>query len=304
MLVHFRAIFLLIRLRTRHLNVALYLTGAGGSGIWYQCGVALAARILRVRLVYHHHSFSYLHEQQRAMRALVTLAGAPALHVTLCPDMEARLLLLYPGVRRSAVCSNMALLPLQPPSESSQPHPNIRLGHVSNLSVEKGLSVVLGAHAATKAHGQMTQLHIAGPLANARSRGLLEDALSRNVDGSLVYHGSLTRDEIKVFFQGIDIFLFPSAYRHEAEPLVVLEALAAGVPVLAFAVGCLASTFSNSRWLVTTGESYEAQLNKLLDELERESPLDREGWLRAAAADQRARFGPSDMEVIWGGLGV
>ena len=45
--------------------------------------------------------------------------------------------------------------------------------------------------------------------------------------------------EVAGLLSTIDTFLFPSEYRHEAAPLVVVEALAAGARVIASNIGCI-----------------------------------------------------------------
>ena len=41
------------------------------------------------------------------------------------------------------------------------------------------------------------------------------------------------------FYQSIDILIFPSLYFNEAEPVVLLEAISRGIPVVAYAVGSI-----------------------------------------------------------------
>ena len=56
---------------------------------------------------------------------------------------------------------------------------------------------------------------------------------------NLEYAGPVYGADKESFYASIDLFIFPTRYRHEAEPLVVLEALAHGRPVIAFGRGCI-----------------------------------------------------------------
>jgi glycosyltransferase involved in cell wall biosynthesis len=47
------------------------------------------------------------------------------------------------------------------------------------------------------------------------------------------------------FYESIDLLVFPTVYVHESEPLVILEALAHGVPVVTTRRGCIASALAD-----------------------------------------------------------
>jgi len=223
----------------------LYIGGSGGTGLWYQVVLIAVARAFRWRVVFHHHSYAYLRRHSAAMSALTTLAGERSLHVVLCPDMEKLLVGRYPQACNTLVVSNALFVQQVDDSRQDARARPLRLAHVSNLSMEKGFDVVLNTFERCLRAGHDVELHLAGPLAGPAEEKLLEQTLRRFAD-RIVYPGPIANDQVGDFMARADLFLFPSRYKNEAEPLVVLEAMASGLPSLTYDVGC-------SRSLATPG---------------------------------------------------
>jgi glycosyltransferase involved in cell wall biosynthesis len=71
------------------------------------------------------------------------------------------------------------------------------------------------------------------------------------------------------FLAQVDVFLFPSRYRHEAQPLVILEAQAAGARVVATNVGCVSSMLRSADVATTSGR-FSAEVEHLVRALLRD----------------------------------
>ena len=142
----------------------------------------------------------------------------------------------YEGVREVLVVHNASVIDATIRYERQSTNPQrLRLGLLSNLSREKGLDVALATLRATRAAGVDTSLTLAGPLADQGDFAMIEEAKAEFAE-DLKTTGQLSGAAKQKFFSEIDIFLFPSRYRFEAQPLVVLEALAAGcIPVVSHA---------------------------------------------------------------------
>ena len=237
LLAHVRAAWLTTRVPA---GSAVYLGGAGGLGLWYQLAVVAAARLRRLKVVFHHHSSQYLSERSTAMSLMSRLAGPHAVHVTLSTTMSRRLKQLYPSAGQTLQLSNAAFVDAGRPvtARPADNAPTLVVGHLSNLSRAKGLDEVLAAYGALHAGGVDVNLLLAGPVADAMDRRLVEHAVEASL-GRITWVGALLPDEVPGFLAQLDVFLFPSRYRHEAEPLVVLEAASVGVPTVAFDVGSL-----------------------------------------------------------------
>lgn len=252
---HLRAMGLLIRHRRR--LSAVYFGGAGGLGIWYQLAVLATARLLGVSAVFHHHSYAYLNDPQRSMRLLTQVGGARCTHVVLCTGMADALRATYPTATNVRVCSNAGLLA---PAEALRPRRDsgpLVLGHLGNLVVEKGLPLVLDTLRKARAEGVDARLLLGGPVRSADAEDLLRAA--RTEFGTALEHlGPVPPAEVDEFYRRLDLFVFPSTFVHEAEPLVVMEAARCGVPSVAFAVGCVPALVPRADLLVPVGDDFAA----------------------------------------------
>jgi glycosyltransferase involved in cell wall biosynthesis len=107
---------------------------------------------------------------------------------------------------------------------------------LSNLSAEKGLSDFLSFVKQAERQALPIVGVLAGPVACGTDQTALKEALSC-FPGRLQYRGLLYGPAKTSFFDDIDVFLLPT--RSESFGLVIVEALAHGVPVIAFARGCI-----------------------------------------------------------------
>ncbi len=254
-LAHARAVLLIVN--ERNSARLLYVGGAGGAGLWYQFFVVAAASMFGYRIFFHHHSFSYIRDPRLVMYLIARLPLHGGSHIFLTDGMASSFLGRYKCSQEVEVFTNSTFLhfrsdvtPRTPPARGE-----IVLGHLSNLSFEKGLGVVLETIGEVRRAGINARLDLAGPLADAEAREVLEATLRHN-DTAVRYIGALEPSDVPYYLSEIDLFLFPSTYRNEAEPLVVLEAIHMNVPVVAFDVGCLRDTIGSAGICVPPGVSF------------------------------------------------
>lgn len=105
--------------------------------------------------------------------------------------------------------------------------------YVGRLSSEKGFSTLLEAYRLFVATGAVVPLHVAGagPLAVD-----LERFCRENPSLPVVFHGLVNAAQRTALFEKSSHLIFPSEC-YENSPLVVLESLAAGLPVIAARIG-------------------------------------------------------------------
>ena len=95
----------------------------------------------------------------------------------------------------------------------------------------RGSISVLASFSALRSDGLDAKLILAGPIVDPEADALLRRAKLEHKD-FIIDLGPVSGAEKDAFFRQLDFFLFPSKYCHEAQPLVVLEALSYGIPSL------------------------------------------------------------------------
>ncbi len=162
------------------------------------------------------------------------------------------------------------------------------IGYLARLAPEKGLHVLVDAFIELRERPDMSdaQLRIAGWLGE-ESREYAEAEFAKlkaaGLEDAFHYVGSVKRHEKIEFLERLDVFSVPTTYA-EPKGLYVLEALAAGVPVVQPDHGAfpelLAAT--GGGWLTTPGDP------SALAETLSEALVDRERSSQIGAAGQMA----------------
>lgn len=110
------------------------------------------------------------------------------------------------------------------------------IGYLARLAPEKGLHVLVEAFLLLKQRPELrdARLHLAGWLGGQHQKYVDEQFAKLRAAGhaeAFHYYGEVDRQQKLDFLRGIDVLSVPTTYR-EPKGLFVLEALAAGVPVV------------------------------------------------------------------------
>ena len=232
----------------------LYIGVSGGYGQFYAVLFVAVARLCRLKLFVHHHSYAYLRERRPLTRLLVRIGGPATTHIVLCGEMKNRLEELYPQARRVYIVSNAAFLHDGAGVARARPRHHLRMiGFLSNISRAKGIMEFLNVAARLATTHREIRAVVAGPFESPATEGAVMTVL-RKTPG-VEYVGPKYDTERDAFYTDIDLLLFPSRHAHEAEPLAVLEAMMHGVPVICWDRGCLRSMIGDRFGLVVADEA-------------------------------------------------
>ncbi len=265
----------------------LYMPCDGGAGLAFNTVLAVAARVLGYELVTHHHSFAYLNEHSRLMQLFIEVSPRNTKHLMLCERMGSMLDERYsaPLARRR---HHMSVLPNafmvdKATSDSPPPTAPLTIGHLSNLTEEKGALRFLNIFARLRRLGVPVRALLAGPAkASSVEKAIAEVAAAFPEDFCWV--GSVYGAEKERFYAAVDAFIFPSFYKNEAQPLVLLEAMAHGATLVSTGRGCMGCDHEDSPGVILPENNFEAEAVDWL--LRFAADFDRETSKSAA----RARF--------------
>lgn len=139
---------------------------------------------------------------------------------------------------------------------AANPGRAVTIGVASRLMKAKGLQHLVAALPIILQRYPNTQLFIAG---SGRYERALRDRVRRlNLDGHVTFLGYVA--DPMAMLHGVDIFVYPSADPGEVLPTAILEAMSAGVPVVASDVGSLPEVVSNEQTGILTPAGDSAAL--------------------------------------------
>jgi glycosyltransferase involved in cell wall biosynthesis len=230
----------------RLIRVPMVLTLPGGDVVGLQdIGYgALLSRRARVQLRVAAQAARQINTPSHFMRGLAALQG---IHVSVVPlgvDLAS-----WPPIMPRPRCASAP----------------VRLLHVANLNRVKDQPTLLEAAARLRAAGVGFDLAIIGFDTLGGEIQRLAARLDLNTE--VRFLGEVTHTELRPWFEWADMLVMTS--RHEAGPLVMLEAAVAGVPTVGTCVGHLADRSPGGALAVPVGDAQalcEAIANLATDE--------------------------------------
>jgi glycosyltransferase involved in cell wall biosynthesis len=250
-------------------EMVLYLALSGGRGQLVDLIYVLISKLFRRPIFVHHHSFVYINSPSWLNRCLFALVRDEA-HIVLSPNMGESLTRVY-GLNPAAVrvVSNAAFYDADDdrafaPGDDSAP---LQLGFLSNITFEKGIVEFFGILENLQRRGVKYKAHIAGPVA-PDARQAFDKLLEAAHD--VEYLGAVYGAQKEQFYRQLDVFVFPTNYVNEAEPLVIYEAMRQGVHVIACDRGSIAEMLRNGAGFAFSNEriveAATAQIAKFNDD--------------------------------------
>ncbi|WP_309733082.1 glycosyltransferase family 4 protein [Microbacterium sp. SORGH_AS_0428] len=136
----------------------------------------------------------------------------------------ARMQKIRPDVHVAQTWYDSAVFDTRPASPASD---TLRVCWVGRFEAQKDPLLALQTVAALARAGHSVELHMAG--AGSLEASLAQQA--RDLKAPVAFHGSLARKEVAALMRSSDVLLMTSHY--EGSPLVLVEANASGIPVVA-----------------------------------------------------------------------
>ena len=129
---------------------------------------------------------------------------------------------------------------------------NYRILHLNTLNRMKGTLILLAAIPTVLRHRRDVEFIFAGSWSHHLHQATAEWYVARHrLEPYVRYVGEVTGAQKQVCLRSADIFVFPGV-QQEGQPLVVLEAMAAGLPIVFTNRGCLRETVINGECGIET----------------------------------------------------
>jgi len=145
-------------------------------------------------------------------------------------------------VLRNGIPASCSETQLNEANQRRANHKQLRVTYLSNLVPGKGFDTFLEAAALLKEQGLEKKFlfNLAGAAPTPEIAHQVEEFVrSRKLENSVHILGKIIGKDKDRLFLNSDVFVFPTQYPAEGQPIVIIEALAAGLPVIATARGAI-----------------------------------------------------------------
>jgi glycosyltransferase involved in cell wall biosynthesis len=236
-------------------QLRVYMPYESGLGILYNLLVGSIARLRKARFYLHHHTSAHTLAHSKRFAFLLWCLGSNVSHITLSPSMAMDLRKLYSPPGNIISYTNYLILKeaanAAPKAEKQEPssrglHDCLSIGYIANITIEKGIALAIQTFRLVHAKNPRSCLAIAGNIHDRKAAAIVDNA-RREFGNNLLVLGAVYGKEKNDFFNGIDCLIFPSLYKFEAQPLVLIEAMEKCIPALATNIGYIREMLPEGR---------------------------------------------------------
>ncbi len=241
----------------------VYISLSGGMGLIYDIFFLILLR--KNSSILHHHSWAYISKKSLLMKLLVKITQSQAKHIFLCQKMKDDFVSKY-GYVDGYIISNISIIPAQ----SQIIKKSLKsIGYISNLTKEKGVLDFIKLAKLLK--NTSISFILAGPCKDQKLIKLIKET---EKNSNLRWLGSLYKESKSNFWKEIDLCVFPTKYKNEAEPLIVWEAFSFGVPVISNNKGCIGNQLTITPNLIIKNESnFVEEVISIINDFTKKSSL-------------------------------
>ena len=262
---YFKILLQVIISLIKHNPKIVYLgINAKGIGFYKDFPIAVLAKLFGKKLVLHYHNKGVCINQHNFFDDLLYRILFKNTKVILLSKR------LYEDVAKYVKKEDVFICPngISVPNFVEEILPKIneipKLIFLSNLIESKGVFVLLEALKALDNKGIAFHCNFVGGAGDISSKQLNQKINNLNLQNCVSYLGKKYNHEKHKIFQSSDIFLFPTHYHNECFPLVLLEAMMFGLPVISTNEGGIPDIVKNDQ----TGFVIENQKpNKLAEKI-------------------------------------
>ncbi|MDB5249626.1 MAG: glycosyltransferase family 1 protein [Segetibacter sp.] len=252
-----KACSLLIGNYSRRRSTIYYISVSDGWGMLFEMIPWVLASVLAAKRIMHHHSFKYCYRRTFLMYLMQAGGKKNIVNIMLCDFHKQSFFSIY---KKSLIPSNIKVIGNEfilekcKSIDKAKYQEKITIGHLSNLTVAKGLKIVIQIFEFFK-NDKKVVFEIAGPAMSVEVKDQLSKYMKEYPD-NFKYRGPLYGEAKDDWYKGIDIFLFPTAYNAETYPLVILEAISNKIIPFTTPIGCLCE-MNNSLFISDYSDYYD-----------------------------------------------